>query len=251
MHLARLTTPRRSVKATCQQSLEFVPAIQLHSLFHIVDYFIQVWEDQNKIPFCSSLKDTYCAHHCITILRSLVAACYETRDLSCPAASTIEGWFQWSERVFTEVARVQSAITLYQKDPHSTQPRSFSTWNTMCSTDEHDDSTLLGVKETLFNDKTVVKIGSNARENWQLVDSDESYTWLHLNSYPSCHVVIESYQPTQSEIIFAAQLCKENTKYRNLRNLKICYTTCGNLRKGIDVGSVVYKSKRKVKYIVI
>ena len=45
--------------------------------YSIVDYFIQVWEDQNKIPFCSSLKDTYCAHHCITILRSLVAACYE------------------------------------------------------------------------------------------------------------------------------------------------------------------------------
>lgn len=107
------------------------------------------------------------------------------------------------------------------------------------------------MKETLFNDETIIKIGSNAKENWQLVDSDESFTWLHLNSYPSCHVVIETDEPTQEEIIFAAQLCKENTKYRNLRNLKICYTTCGNLKKGTDIGSVIYKSKRKVKHIVV
>ncbi len=107
------------------------------------------------------------------------------------------------------------------------------------------------MKETLFNDETIIKIGSNAKENWQLVDSDESFTWLHLNSYPSCHVVIETDEPTQEEIIFAAQLCKENTKYRNLRNLKICYTTCGNLNKGPDEGSVICKSKRKVKHIVV
>jgi predicted ribosome quality control (RQC) complex YloA/Tae2 family protein len=107
------------------------------------------------------------------------------------------------------------------------------------------------MKEVLHNEETIIKIGSNAKENWTLVDSDDNYTWLHLNSYPSCHVVIETDDPTQEEIIFAAQLCKENTKYRNLRNLKICYTTCGNLKKGTETGSVIYKSKRKVHYIVV
>lgn len=100
-------------------------------------------------------------------------------------------------------------------------------------------------------DETIIKIGSNAKENWELVDSDETYWWFHLNSYPSCHVVIECSDPSEEHIILAAQLCKENTKYRNLRNLKICYTTCGNLKKGTDVGSVIYKSKRKVKHIVV
>jgi len=107
------------------------------------------------------------------------------------------------------------------------------------------------MKEVLHNEETIIKIGSNAKENWTLVDSDDNYTWLHLNSYPSCHVVIETDDPTQEEIIFAAQLCKENTKYRNLGNLKICYTTCGNVKKGTETGSVVYKSKRKVHYIVV
>jgi predicted ribosome quality control (RQC) complex YloA/Tae2 family protein len=106
------------------------------------------------------------------------------------------------------------------------------------------------MKEVVFND-TIIKVGANANENWLLVDSSSDYIWLHLNSFPSCHVVIESPIPTQEELLFAAELCKQNTKYRNLRNLKICYTTCGNLKKGFDVGSVVYKSKRKVKYIVV
>ena len=106
------------------------------------------------------------------------------------------------------------------------------------------------MKEVVLND-TIIKVGANADENWMLVDSNKEYTWLHLNSFPSCHVVIESAEPTQEEIMFAAQLCKQNTKYRNLRNLKICYTTCGNLKKGVKAGSVVYNSKRKVKYIVV
>jgi hypothetical protein len=33
--------------------------------------------------------------------------------------------------------------------------------------------------------------------------------------------------------------------------VKVCYTTVGNLIKGDKVGSVIYKSKRKVKYIVV
>ena len=106
------------------------------------------------------------------------------------------------------------------------------------------------MKEVVLND-TIIKVGATADENWILVDSNKEYTWLHLNSFPSGHVVIENTEPTQEEIIFAAQLCKQNTKYRNLRNLKICYTTCGNLKKGVKVGSVVYNSKRKVKYIVV
>ena len=106
------------------------------------------------------------------------------------------------------------------------------------------------MKEVVLND-TIIKVGANADENWMLVDSNKEYTWLHLNSFPSCHVVIESVEPTQEEIMFAAQLCKQNTKYRNLRNLKIGYTTCGNLKKGVKAGSVIYNSKRKVKYIVV
>ena len=59
------------------------------------------------------------------------------------------------------------------------------------------------MKEVVLND-TIIKVGATADENWILVDSNKEYTWLHLNSFPSCHVVIESAEQTQEEIMFAA-----------------------------------------------
>lgn len=103
--------------------------------------------------------------------------------------------------------------------------------------------------ETL-NEK-IFKIGKNAEENWSLLDINENFYWFHLNSFPSCHVIIEDENPDDEDISFAASLCKNNTKYKNLKNLKICYTKCSNLKKGTDIGSVIFKSKRKVKTIII
>ena len=101
-----------------------------------------------------------------------------------------------------------------------------------------------------INDITII-IGQNAQENWNLINFDCDYIWLHLNSFPSCHVIIKDNNPDQEVLEYAAQLCKDNTKYRNLKNLKICYTKYNNLKKGIDIGSVIYKSKRKVKTITL
>ena len=106
------------------------------------------------------------------------------------------------------------------------------------------------MRSEVFNDTEIV-IGQNAQENWDLIDFESDFIWLHLNSYPSCHVIIKDETPTNDTLQVAAEMCKENTKYRNLRNLKICYTKCSNLKKGPDVGSVIYKSKRQVKTILI
>ena len=100
-----------------------------------------------------------------------------------------------------------------------------------------------------FEEK-IIKIGQNSRENWDLIDnSNQNYIWLHLNSFPSCHVVIEDENPSNELLLEGARICKDNTKYRNLKNLKICYTTISNLIKGHEICSVSYKSNRKVKYI--
>jgi predicted ribosome quality control (RQC) complex YloA/Tae2 family protein len=106
------------------------------------------------------------------------------------------------------------------------------------------------MKTEVFNDTTII-IGQNAQENWNIIDFNSGFIWLHLNSYPSCHVIIKDDNPSQETLMFAAELCKENTKYRNLRNLKVCYTTCNNLKKGPDVGSIIYKSNRQVKTILV
>lgn len=105
------------------------------------------------------------------------------------------------------------------------------------------------MKNEIF-EETCIKIGESAQENWDLIDSsNENYIWVHLNSFPSCHIVIENENPSIELLLQGARLCKEHTKYRNLKNLKICYTTISNLIKGKEIGSVSYKSNRKVKYI--
>jgi predicted ribosome quality control (RQC) complex YloA/Tae2 family protein len=105
------------------------------------------------------------------------------------------------------------------------------------------------MKMETFEEK-IIKIGQSAKENWDLIDcSNKNYIWLHLDSFPSCHVVIEVENPSNELLLEGARLCKENTKYRYMKNLKICYTTISNLIKGNEIGSVSYKSNRKVKYI--
>lgn len=94
-------------------------------------------------------------------------------------------------------------------------------------------------------------VGQNAQENWDIIDFESNKLWLHLNSFPSCHVIINNSDPTDDILLYAANLCKNNTKYKNLKNLKVCYTSCNNLKKGSDMGSVIYKSKRKVKTILV
>jgi predicted ribosome quality control (RQC) complex YloA/Tae2 family protein len=105
------------------------------------------------------------------------------------------------------------------------------------------------MKTEIF-EETNIKIGQSAQENWNLIDfSNQNYIWMHLNSFPSCHVVIENEDPSNELLVEGARLCKDNTKYKNMKDIKICYTTISNLIKGKEIGSVSYKSKRKVKCI--
>ena len=106
------------------------------------------------------------------------------------------------------------------------------------------------MKTEKFNDITII-IGQNAQENWDMIDFNSNHIWLHLNSFPSCHVIIQQEEPEPEVITYAAELCKVNTKYRNLKDLKVCYTECNNLKKGDEVGCVEYKSNKKVKIIKI
>lgn len=93
-----------------------------------------------------------------------------------------------------------------------------------------------------------MQIGKNAAHNWQLIDSSQpSDLWFHLKSFPSPHVISQS----NSNIFECATACKLNSKYKNWKNIKIIYTPCSNLLKGDTVGSVFFKSNRKVLEIMV
>ena len=106
------------------------------------------------------------------------------------------------------------------------------------------------MKEIIIDD-ILFKVGQNAQENWDLLSLDENFTWFHLKSFPSCHVIIEKIDPTNDDIINGANLCLQNTKYRNLKNIKINYTLIKNIVKSDKIGSVTFKSNRKVKTVMI
>ena len=101
-------------------------------------------------------------------------------------------------------------------------------------------------------------VGENAMENWAIIDKykkrgSPSCTWFHLTSFPSCHVFleIEPNKLTDEYIQKAAEICKQNTKHKNARNIKVDYTAITNIEKGTEYGSVDFKSLRKVNVIKI
>ena len=101
-----------------------------------------------------------------------------------------------------------------------------------------------------YNDITYV-IGKNSKENWEILDEyskiNFNYVWFHLNSFPSGYVIMLSNNILNKDLInYGASLCKENTKYKNLKDLKICYTTLNKLKKTNKIGEVEILGKPKI-----
>jgi predicted ribosome quality control (RQC) complex YloA/Tae2 family protein len=93
-----------------------------------------------------------------------------------------------------------------------------------------------------------ILIGQNVKDNDQLLKlyGHTDYIWLHLKAYPSSHVVILDNNPSYEIIELAAKACRDNTKYRSIKNLKVSYTKYNNVQKTTIPGAVNFKSNKKV-----
>ena len=88
-------------------------------------------------------------------------------------------------------------------------------------------------------------LGENAKDNDALFDqmSPDAF-WIHLENFPSAHVYFELpkgklAKKSKTKLIkFGGRLIKENSKYRKIQGLKICYTRKKNLRKSDVLGEV-------------
>lgn len=101
-------------------------------------------------------------------------------------------------------------------------------------------------------ENVVIKLGENAKENTLLVsESEPTYTWVHLESFPSGHVVVQCDEPSKEVLVHAMKICLEGTKYKNLKNVKISITKVSNLKLTNVLGEVEFKSNRKVKSLKI
>jgi predicted ribosome quality control (RQC) complex YloA/Tae2 family protein len=87
-------------------------------------------------------------------------------------------------------------------------------------------------------------IGSNAEDNWKIIDKSKlDDIWFHLSDYPSCHVIAnlsKKYNKKDQKYIIkqGAILCKQNSKFKSEKNIKIVYTNIKNIKKTDIVGSV-------------
>lgn len=102
-------------------------------------------------------------------------------------------------------------------------------------------------------DGVTYKLGESAKDNWCLLDNSQNYhMFFHLSAFPSGYVILECEKnPDIKMLTIASEICKNGTKYKNLRNLKIDYCRCDNLEKGDNIGDVLFISNRKVKQLKI
>lgn len=103
------------------------------------------------------------------------------------------------------------------------------------------------------NGKYTCKLGQSAKENWKLFDEANPYHYFfHLSFYPSGYVILETDEEIdETVVLWASEICRMGTKYRNLKNLKVDYCRCDNLIKGFREGEIVFRSLKKIKHIII
>lgn len=99
----------------------------------------------------------------------------------------------------------------------------------------------------------VCKIGQNAKDNWELLKCSKNTNYFfHLSSFPSCFVVLECDDTPYIETIYGcAKMCKSKTKYKNVPDIYVDYCMCDNVRKGKEIGEIVYISNKRVLRIKV
>lgn len=96
-------------------------------------------------------------------------------------------------------------------------------------------------------ENVIIKLGENACENTELIKiSSPDFLWIHLKSFPSGHVVIESDNCNQSQLKIGMRMCLDGTKYRNMKDVKFSVTKISNIVCTKKKGEVQFKSNKKV-----
>ena len=108
------------------------------------------------------------------------------------------------------------------------------------------------MKTIIYNNIQFI-VGQNAQENWNIFDEaykiNNDFIWFHLNNFPSGYVIMYSTNEELRDnsyndyLFYGASLCKQNSKYKNLKNIKICYTSLKKLNKTQKIGEVTIKGK--------
>lgn len=57
--------------------------------------------------------------------------------------------------------------------------------------------TIVYIMKTIVYNNILFSVGQNAQDNWNMLEQLEkinsNYIWFHLNSFPSCYVIMHKY----------------------------------------------------------
>lgn len=105
------------------------------------------------------------------------------------------------------------------------------------------------------NEDFKILVGKNNLDNWRIIDeSNEDDLWIHINEHPSCHVIIKKNENKKDfpiDIIKKAGIiCKNNSKCRIYKSVRIVYTTIKNVKKTDKCGEVYLKNFKISKFTI-
>ena len=88
-------------------------------------------------------------------------------------------------------------------------------------------------------------IGKNQQDNFNIIDkASKNDIWFHIHEKSSAHVIAiipENLDKKQIYYIIkqGAIICKQISKYKNQKDIKIIYTNVNNIKKTNIIGSVI------------
>ena len=103
------------------------------------------------------------------------------------------------------------------------------------------------MKTITLESGNIARVGGSAAENFDLIDQSlPNDLWFHLAKLPSCHVVLSSCSGVEisgDDIMMAAKLCLENTKYHGLRSVYVEYLPVKYVEKTKTLGRVILRKR--------
>jgi predicted ribosome quality control (RQC) complex YloA/Tae2 family protein len=95
-----------------------------------------------------------------------------------------------------------------------------------------------------------ILVGRNNKQNDQLTmrTAHKDHYWFHTKDIPGSHVILETSNPTDEEIVEAAELAAAHSKYRHASNVPVDYTQVKHVKKpnGGKPGFVNYFEQKTV-----
>ena len=105
-----------------------------------------------------------------------------------------------------------------------------------------------------LNETFVFQVGSNAQDNFAIIDKSNNHDlWFHIENESSCHVICSmpkeaTYVKKQIRYIIkqGALICKQYSRFKSMPKIDVVYTTIANITKTDTIGRVIVENGKTI-----